>query len=125
MYADCLPGACVTVSIAGEKAVEYDTENEPLRAKSFIEAIPGANFTVNLDVEQHFAYRNPEDTLRFKVSLDGHKARANLIDTHRRNVIHIKVEGVKIVTEDDVVMLKKFQFAEHDSSMFQKRTHTD
>jgi hypothetical protein len=125
MYADCLPGACVTVSIAGEKAVEYGTENEPLKVKSFIESVPGANFAVVLDIEQHFAYRNPQDSLRFKASLDGRKARASLIATHHQNAFQAKINGVKTLTDDNVTVLKAFQFAEHDSSMYPKRTHTN
>ncbi|KAM0701950.1 hypothetical protein Q7P35_010860 [Cladosporium inversicolor] len=116
MYADCFPRARVTVSVAGETAVEYETENEPLKVKSFIEAIPGANFAVILDIEQHFAYRDPQDSLRFKVSLDGRKARANLIGTHHHNVIQAKIEGIRILTEDDVTMLRRLQFAEHGST---------
>lgn len=124
MYADCFPRARVTVSVAGETAVEYETENEPLKVKSFIEAIPGANFAVILDIEQHFAYRDPQDSLRFKVSLDGRKARANLIATHHHNVIQAKIEGIRILTEDDVTMLRRLQFAEHGSSTYQRCTYT-
>ena len=125
MYADCLLGACVTVSVAGEKAVEYETENEPVKVKSFIEAIPGANFAVFLNIEEHFAYRNPQDSLRFKASLDGRKARASLIATHHQNAFQVKIDGVKTLTDDNVTVLKAFQFAVHDSSMYSKRTHTN
>lgn len=112
MYADCLPGARVTVSIAGEEAVEYETENEPLRATSFIEAITGANFAIVLDIERDFAYRNPQDFIEFKISLDGQGANSSLVRTHRQHVVQCRVDGVTFKT-GNVMMLKMFQFAEH------------
>jgi hypothetical protein len=122
MYADCLPGARVTVSVAGEEALEYETENEPFRAVSFIEAIPGANFAVILDIERDFAYRNPQDCIKFKISLDGQGVKSNIISTHRQNVFQFRVDGVSVKT-GNVTMLKVFQFAEHASSMYRSRDH--
>ena len=115
MYADCLPGARVTVSVAGQEAVEYETENEPLKATTFIEAIPGASFAVILDIEEHFAYCDPQDRLEFKVRLDGRPVRSKIIHGHHSG--QKKVDGTA-ETIDGVDTFRTFEFAEHETSMY-------
>ena len=115
MYADGLPGARVTVSVAGEEAVEYETENEPLKATTFIEAIPGASFAIALELGEEFAYRDARDSIEFKVKLDGQSVRSKVTSAlkHRSS----KVDGT-INKVDGVNMLRTFEFAEHEISMF-------
>lgn len=115
MYADCLPGARVTVSVDGQEAVEYETENEPLKATTFIEAIPGASFAVILDIEENFAYRDPRDQLQFKVKLDGQPVRSKII--HGQHLRQYKVDGT-VEKIEGVDTFRTFEFAEHETSMY-------
>ena len=115
MYADCLPGARVTVSVAGEEAVEYETENEPLKATTFIEATPGARFAVVLELGEKFSCRDVQDSIEFRVKLDGQTVRSKVISarTHRPWKVDGTVDNV-----DGVNMLRTFEFAEHETSMY-------
>ena len=63
MRADCLPGAAVTVRVNCQPLAEYATENGDLTATTFIEAIPGAEFDIALNLSHGFAYRDPADRL--------------------------------------------------------------
>jgi hypothetical protein len=86
MRASCLPGASVSVRVGGEDAVEYGPENDGTKATSFIEAILGASFAIVLEIEQDFAYRQPQDRLEFRVFIDGQITRSKVTPTHQANV---------------------------------------
>lgn len=114
MRADGLPHADVVVRVNGEALTEHQTENEALTATTFIEAIPGAHFWVELKLEAGFAYRDPNDKLRFTVHVDGECARSSMFHTHYSpESIHIN-EGA-VATLDGVSTLRRYTFAAHAS----------
>jgi hypothetical protein len=122
MRADCLPGACVSVRVGGENAVEYGLENDATQATAFIEAIPGTSFAIVLDIEQDFAYRQPQDRLEFRVFIDGQMARSKVTPTHHANVFQKLVDG-RIENVKGVDMFREFQFVELKSSMYDPRSY--
>lgn len=115
MYADCLPGAQVTVRVNGQALTEHATENGQLNATTFVEAVPGAQFTVNLDLEAAFAYRDPRDRLEFGLWVDGQWIRSAIVASHSLPCSHMSVGLME--TKSGVSTLKRLSFAEHTSSM--------
>ena len=117
MRADCLPGAAVTVRVNCQPLAEYATENGDLTATTFIEAIPGAEFDIALNLSHGFAYRDPADRLRFCVSVDGEFVRCHILSTHLQYLSEHLVEGPE-ETRNGVTTLKRLTFAQHASSMY-------
>lgn len=115
MRAEGLPGASVAILIDGEKAAEHSVENDALKATAFIEAIPGANFVVVLNIEPNFAYRLPMESLQYKVLLDGQQARCKIVSVRRTHHPRFVVDG-ELATENGANTLRPFQFAEHETS---------
>lgn len=114
MRADCLPHANVVVRVNGEALDEHQTENDALTTTTFIESIPGAQFWVELKLEAEFAYRDPNDKLRFTVHVDGENVRSKMFHTHYSpELIHIN-EGA-VATLNGVSTLRRYTFAEHAS----------
>jgi hypothetical protein len=120
MRAKCLPKARVIVRVDGKRVVEHGLENDGMTATAFIEAVPGANFAIQLDIEQGFAYRKSEDRIDFCVYIDGHGAAGNIVSTHHapihKSIAQARVEG-KVETIKGVDMLREFQFVELKCSM--------
>jgi hypothetical protein len=112
MYADCLPGAAVTVRVNGEPLTEHATENGDLSATTFVEAVAGAEFDVTLDLDQHFAYRNPADRIEFSVYVDGAWVRTPLLKHYHNQSI---VQGPEN-TQNGVTTIQCLTFAQHASS---------
>jgi hypothetical protein len=118
MRADCLPHANVTVRVAGEALTEHHTENfsadDAMTATSFVEAVPGARFTVDLNLEPGFAYRNHKDRISFLVYVDGQWVKDSIITSHV--LPHsVAINGL-LETLSGVSTLKRLSFAEHTSS---------
>jgi len=116
MYADCLPGADVTVRVNGQALTEHATENDLLSATTFVEAVAGAEFEVALVLSPHFAYRNPADKIRFHVTVDGEWVRTPILTTHLLPTIEAIVEGPQ-QTQNGVTTFRRLNFAQHTSSM--------
>lgn len=114
MRADCLPGAAVTVRVNGQPLAEYATENGDLTATTFIEAIPGAEFDIALNLSHGFAYRDPADRLGFLVSVDGQYIQCPILPTHIVHVSQNIVEGPE-ETHNGVTTVKRLTFAQHAS----------
>jgi hypothetical protein len=96
MRADCLPGACVSVRVGSENAVEYGVENDATQATAFIEAVPGADFAITLDVEKGYPHRSRRESIKFKILIDGQTVRSKIISTHSDQVtVNGKIENVK------------------------------
>lgn len=106
MRADCLPHANVVVRVNGEVLTEYQTEDEALTAATFIEATPGAHFSVGLNLDAGFAYRDPKDRILFKVHVDGLYVRSHILTTHLKPVVDDTIAGA-VDTKDGVSTLKR------------------
>jgi hypothetical protein len=117
MRANCLPGACVSILVGGENAAEYGLENDATKATALIEAIPGANFAIVVDIERGFAYSKPQDYIECLIFLDGQCAVSKLITPHHANTVQKKVEG-RIQDMKGVDMFREFRFMELKSSMY-------
>ena len=124
MYADCLPGASVTVRVNGVPLTEHATENSDLSATTFVEAVAGAEFDVSLDWDDHFAYRNPADRIKFTVYVDGKWIRSLVLPMHLRSMKNPIVEG-PYETNNGVTTVKRLTFAQHASSMQDKYQVSD
>lgn len=116
MYADCLPGASVTVRVRGVPLAEHATENGDLSATTSVEAVAGAEFDIALNLSYGFAYRTPADRIRFLVSVDGEFVKAPILSTHLQYLSEHLVEGPED-TRNGVTTLKRLTFAQHASSM--------
>lgn len=117
MRADCLPRARVSVVVDGVTLAEHGTENsDGVGATTFIEAVPGAEFMVRLDIEPKFAYRNPNDRINFITFLDGERANATLLFTDHLPIVS-KANGVYEVKNGETT-IRPFMFAEHSTCMF-------
>ncbi|GAB7327866.1 hypothetical protein MBLNU13_g11655t1 [Cladosporium sp. NU13] len=112
MYADCLPGASVTVRVSGLPLIEHATEHSDMSATTFVEAVAGAEFDVALKLNQHFAYSNPANEIQFSVYVDGAFVQSFLL-RHNDNkcVIHGPEE-----TRKGVTTIKHLTFAQHAST---------
>jgi hypothetical protein len=116
MYADCLPGASVTVRVNGVPLTEHATENSNLSATTFVEAVAGAKFDIALNLDYHFAYRNPADRISFCVSVDGEPVKVVILSTHLQYISEHLVEGPE-ETRNGVTTLRRLTFAQYASSM--------
>ena len=112
MYADCLPGASVTVRVNGVPLIEHATEHSDMSATTFVEAVAGAEFDVALDLDHHFEYRRPTDEIQFAVYVDGAFVQSFLL---KHIHYHTFVQGPE-ETQDSVNTLKYLTFAQHASS---------
>jgi hypothetical protein len=122
MRADCLPFASVTVRVNGEPLTEHHaegiSENDNMTATSFVEAVPGAQFTVNLAIEPGYAYCNRKEKLSFKVSVDGHCIQDVIIGTRTHDLPQTSTaQGLAETNADGGSTRKRLHFAEHTSSM--------
>ena len=116
MRANCLPYARVSVLVNGTALTEYCTESgDGKGALSFIEAVPGATFTVELELEAPFANHNPQDLLTFCIYLDGEAVCSNLVYPSVRPV-KSTLDGV-LEQQQGQTTLRGFVFAEHTTSM--------
>jgi hypothetical protein len=116
MRANCLPYARVSVLVNGTALTEYCTESgDGKGALSFIEAVPGAKFTVELELEAPFANHNPQDLLTFCIYLDGEAVCSNLVYPSVRPV-KSTLDGV-LEQQQGQTTLRGFVFAEHTTSM--------
>ena len=119
MRADCLPYARVSVLVNGIALTEYTTEiGDGQGATTFIEAVPGATFTVELELEAAFAAytsRKRNDKLTFCLFLDGEAVCSNLVYLNVRPVT--STLGGIIEQKHDETTLRPFVFAEHTTSM--------
>lgn len=116
MRANCLPHARVSVLVNGNTLPEYNTDSgDGKGALSFIEAVPGAAFTVELELEAAFVNRNPLDALTFSIYLDGEVACSNLVYLTFRPVKSI-LDGV-LEQQQGQTTLRGFVFAELTTSM--------
>lgn len=120
MHADCLPHASVSIKVNHEALTEYNTENtsadNATTATTFVEATPGANFTVHLQLGAAFAYRGRGDCITFRVYGDGEYVGGVVVET---SLMPTKayVDGL-VEVRAGVSTLRKLSFAEHTSSMF-------
>jgi hypothetical protein len=112
MHADCLPGAAVTVRVNGIPLIEHATENGDLSATTFVEAVAGAEFDIALNLNQHFAYRNPADSIQFSVYVDGAWVQSYLLRHHENQSV---VQGPEN-TRNGMTTCKHLTFAQHASS---------
>jgi hypothetical protein len=116
MRANCLPHARVSVLVNGTALTEHCMDSgDGKGALSFIEAVPGATFTVELELEAPFANLNPKDLLTFCIYLDGEAVCSNLVYTSVRPV-KSTLDGV-LEQQQGQTTLKSFVFAEHTTSM--------
>jgi hypothetical protein len=116
MRANCLPHARVSVLVNGAILPEYNTNiGDGKGALSFIEAVPGATFTVELELETAFVNRNPHDLLTFSIYLDGEIVCSNLVYPNVRPVKSI-LDGV-LEQQKGQTTLGGFVFAELTTSM--------
>ena len=118
MRIDCLPGVSVTIRVDGRDLLEYNTdevdEDDNTVSSAFVEALPGANFSVELILGKTFPYKRND--LSFDVHLDGAWARGLVLDLdNNKNGQPGTINGV--VTEDrNGSTMKIFVFAEHKTS---------
>jgi hypothetical protein len=119
MRADCLPHASVFVRVNNEPLPEHHAEDasadDNMTATSFIEAVPGAQFTVYLLLDAAFAYRNPKDKLSFKVLIDGERVKESIVSTHALPIA-AETDG-QIEVNYGITTLKRLTFAEHTPCM--------
>jgi len=116
MRANCLPHARVSVLINGTVLPEYCTESSDGKgALSFIEAVPGTTFTVELELEAAFVNYNPQDLLTFCISLDGELVCSNLVYPNVRPT-KSTLDGV-LEQRQGQTTLRGFVFAENKTSM--------
>jgi len=115
MRADCLPHACVSVLVDGVALPEYSTESgDGMSATTFIEAVPGAAFTIQLEVEAQFCQRDRNDKLNFVVYLDGEFVRAIPARVDKRPVTKV-MNGAREKTSNGCAS-RAFVFAQHETS---------
>ena len=116
MRANCLPHARVSVLVNGNTLPEYNTDSgDGKGALSFIEAVPGAAFTVELELEAAFVNRNPLYALTFSIYLDGEVVCSNLVYLTCRPVKSI-LDGV-LEQQQGQTTLRGFVFAQLTTSM--------
>jgi hypothetical protein len=116
MRADCLPHARVSVLVNGAALTEYSTESDDgLGATTFVEAVPGAAFTVELEIEAHFRQLHPKDRVNFILYLDGEYVSSILLHMEPRPVKNV-MDGAREQT-DHQCMFRPFLFAQHETSM--------
>jgi len=92
MRSEHLPGVSVTVREDGRELCEYDTESqdEDKTASAYIQSIPGANFTVNLTLDNTYPYANHD--VYTKLNLDGNTLQTQKM--YRKKYREIIYEGV-------------------------------
>lgn len=117
MRAECLPHASVTVQVNGSAIQEYHVESGDAKTAScYVEAVSGAEFSVVLALEPDYAYS--DDDLLFSVFIDGHHARAFVINSTELGKDCTKtIESVRDYA-DGFVSFKRFTFAQHKSSAY-------
>jgi hypothetical protein len=117
MRANRLPHARVSVLVNGNILPEYNTDSgDGKGALSFIEAVPGAAFTVELELEAAFVNRNPLDALTFSIYLDGEVVCSNLVYLTFRPAVKSILDGV-LEQQQGQTTLRGFVFAELTTSM--------
>jgi len=116
MRADFLTGASVCIRADGADLREYESDTTGLdtakTAISYIEAVPSANFTVELRLTSAFPYT--KDHLSCHVHLDGKWVRGTITDLSLRGSV-FSLDG-SIETTKGFSTKRKFAFAEHDMS---------
>lgn len=116
MRADCLPHARVSVLVDGATLPEYSTESgDGMGATTFVEAVPGATFAIELWLEAQFAQRNPNDSLNFVAYLDGEYVRSILVRIDHLPFNRI-MDGAREQTAGECIF-RAFGFAQHETSM--------
>jgi len=122
MRANFIPGVEVTIRVANTALTEYeDGDNTGLEleaaktAAAYIEAVPGANFKVELKLNASFPYT--EDHLNCEVYADGTWVVGGVIDLTRPRPLGwaVFLEG-SVENVDGGAVLRRFQFAEHQMS---------
>lgn len=110
-----LPGLEIALSVNREDLQEYDeadaddTENGAVR---FVEAVSGANFTVEFRTDIRFAYRN--DDLELRISLDGVHAEALVFYAPKLGVT--KTVTGRMEFRNGQAFNRRFTFAELNTS---------
>lgn len=122
MRADCLPFANVSVRVNGKDLIEYQTEgasdDDPMVATTYIEAVEGAIFDVCVNLEPGFAYA--KNHLSNEMSLDGAwvAGKITALSPLWRTTI---MDGVTELTAEGTATFRCFKFAAHQTSTSQLR----
>lgn len=122
MRAGGLPGLKLSLSVDGSNLHEHQTEIQDsdiaLTATTYVEAVAGAAFVINIALEPGFKYRR--DQLKLVVYLDGSRIRHKFVNLGRGSKI-VKIEKIN-ETVGGQRTIRRFLFAEHQTSM-RKATH--
>ena len=123
MRADGLPGANVFISVnrsaLHEHASESHTSDHPVTALSWVEAVAGAAFSVDINVESNFDFLKHD--LRVDVRLDGAAMRSKVLH-HSSGSQRLKIDRIYEATGGQHTM-RRFLFAEHHTSMCTNPAH--
>jgi hypothetical protein len=113
MRAACLPSARASVIVDGAALTEYSTESDDgTGAITFVEAIPGTTFAVEMQLDHPFPHRNANDRLIFSVYLDGEFVRSSFIYGQIASVVDGTLE-----IKNGESLRRAFKFTEHATSM--------
>lgn len=121
MRATFLSGTEVTVRVANSALQEYDVDDSSLEtaktAAAYIEAVPGANFVIEVKLAPSFPYT--KDCVECQLYIDGNWVCGELIDLtkvkSRGRTLHL--DGCEENINGGAV-LRRFTFAEHQASKY-------
>jgi hypothetical protein len=118
MRADYLPHARVSVLVNGVALTEFSTKSgDGQGATTFIEAVPGATFSVEVELEPAFATRRLKDQIVSSIRLDGETVSGSVIYADNLPAKSM-VSGVS-ERKNGEATLRAFVFAEHATGMLQ------
>jgi hypothetical protein len=118
MLVDGLPGANVFLSVDDAALHEHETESHSsehaVNALAYVEAVAGAAFAVNINLDYAFKYR--KDDLIIEVYVDGARIKSNVV---ARGTRYAKIDKVHVTSST----IRRFMFAEHQTSMRRCQGH--
>lgn len=119
MRAACLPSARVSIIVDNAALTEHSTEGDDgLGATTFVEAVPGTAFAVEMELDHRFPHRKRRDKLIFTIYLDGEYASSTFVhgDNGTYGPIKSVVSGA-IEQKGGESWRRAFRFAQHATSM--------
>lgn len=118
MKSEAWNGLTVKLRVNGNDLTEYDQGDqdggEPNTSVCYVEAVPGANFSIELRAQQRFPYRSYY--IRSAVKLDGVAAQSTIYSPDYANEIMRRSEAGVYNGGPNSGTLERFTFAELKTS---------